>query len=74
MNPFSNEDIRNYADFLNNLSPNELMILSSIIGILMSQGLTATQANSIGNFLEAVGQLILTYGAQTSLINNQKKY
>ena len=73
MNSFSDEDVKNYANFLNKLSPNELIILASIVGISLSQGLTAYQGNSLGNFIEAVGQIMLSYASQISLQNNIHK-
>lgn len=61
------EEIRNYADFLYGLSGNELGFLASAIGLLLSQNLDLYQLNSLGNFLEAVGQLMLSIGAQEQL-------
>ena len=55
---FDNNEIRNYADFLYSLTPNELGIIASLAGLYLSQGLTSNQQNTIGNFLESIGQLI----------------
>ena len=63
MGKFNNE-IKNYADFLNNLSPNELALIASFAGLFLAQGLTANEQNAIGNFLEAIGQIIQCIGAQ----------
>lgn len=60
----SNQEIRNYADFLNNLSPNELGVIACLSGLFLSQNLTSAQQNAIGNFLEAIGQIIQCIGAQ----------
>lgn len=73
MNHFDEEAIKNYANFLDGLTANEFMLLSAAAGILLSQGLTANQANSIGNFLEAVGQLMLTYGAQKQYQDSKRR-
>ena len=64
---FSN--VKNYASFLKGLSPNEITILGSILGIVLSQNLTANEAQSLGNMLELVGQALLTYGAQKQLLD-----
>lgn len=71
----NNEEIKNYANFLNKLSGNELAIIAMISGYYLSQNLTPEQQNSIGNFLEAVGQIMLCIGAQNQNIEsiNQNK-
>lgn len=61
---YSNDEIKNYASFLNNLSGNELALIATLSGYFLSQGLTVDQLNSIGNFFETVGQIILCIGAQ----------
>ena len=66
---FQNEEIRNYADSLNCLSPNELGIIASLTGLYLAQGLSANQQNAIGNFLEANGQIIQCLGAQQQNLN-----
>lgn len=72
---FGEKDIKNYADFLNHLTPNELAVIASLVGIYLSQGLTANQQNAIGNFLEAIGQIIQCIGAQQqNLEENKTKY
>ena len=67
----SNDEIRNYADFLNCLSPNELGVIAALAGLYLAQGLTAEQQNAIGNFLEAIGQLIQCIGSQKQNLNSR---
>ena len=67
MMDYSYDDIRTYADFLYKLSGKELALIASASGFLLSQNLTPSQLNSIGNFLEAVGQIMLCIGAQEQL-------
>jgi len=71
---YSYNDIRTYADFLYKLSGKELALLASASGFLLSQNLNANQINSIGNFLEAVGQIMLCIGAQEQLRNSPNQY
>ena len=40
---FQNEEIRNCADFLNRLSPNELGIIAFLSGLYLAQGLSTNQ-------------------------------
>lgn len=61
---FQNDEIKNYANFLNHLSPNELGIIAALSGLFLAQGLTSNEQNAIGNFLEAIGQIIQCIGAQ----------
>lgn len=73
MNKKDRDFIRNYADFLYGLSGNELAILSAIIGYALSQNINAEQMNSLGNFFEAIGQIMLCNGAQEQLKGNRRK-
>ena len=50
MMDYSYDDIRTYADFLYKLSGKELALIASASGFLLSQNLTPSQLNSIGNF------------------------
>lgn len=75
MNKFSQEEIKNYASFLYGLTGNELALLASAAGFLLSQGINSNQINSLGNFLEGVGQIMLIIGAQEQLRkNNDQNY
>lgn len=48
------------------LSPLEFTTLGVILGYLLSCNLTIDQQNSLGNWFELVGQIILTFNAQGS--------
>ena len=69
---YSRDEIKNYASFLNNLSGNELAFIATLSGYFLSQELTIDQLNSIGNFFETVGQIILCIGAQEENRKNSK--
>lgn len=47
-------------DFLDNLSGPELVALSSILAITISQGLTTDEIDTLGNFLSALGSNLST--------------
>lgn len=72
MNENDRNFIKNYADFLYGLSGNELALLSAVIGYVLSQNINAEQMNSLGNFFEAIGQIMLCNGAQEQLREREK--
>ena len=69
---FSFDEIKKYANFLDGLSPNEIGILSSLIGLTLAQGLDYNEQNALGNFLEAIGQIIQCIGTQGQNVEDKK--
>lgn len=69
---FSFDEIKNYASFLNNLSPNELGILASLLGLSLAQGLDYNEQNALGNFLEAIGEIVQCIGAQGQNLESKR--
>jgi len=59
------------GSFLSNLSPLEFSTIGCLLGIFISEQTTSNEQNAIGNFLELVGQVILTYQAQGVLKGQQ---
>lgn len=59
-------EIKSFANWINSLTPLEFTTLGTIIGYLISSVLTVQEQNSIGNWFELVGQIILTFNAQGS--------
>lgn len=53
----------------NEICPNELAVLSTIVAIILSGDNSADDNNVLGNFLVAVGSIILTIAAQQQSIN-----
>lgn len=51
--------------------PEELVLIATAISIGLSKNLTTNQVNSLGNFLEMVGQNLLTIAAQRVLYENK---
>ncbi len=56
--------ITKLSELLLSLNPYEFSTLAFLIGILLCEGLSADEQNSLGNFYELLGQTILTVGAQ----------
>lgn len=48
------------------LTPFEFTTLGVVIGYILSCNLTIDEQNSLGNWFELVGQIILTFNAQGS--------
>jgi hypothetical protein len=63
-NPF-----KNFAGWLTSMNPYEFATISTVLGLLISTGLTVPEQNSIGNWFEAIGQIILTINAQANVID-----
>ncbi len=67
------QKIQEFVTYLLNLTPNEIGILGSVIGVLLSQYLTPIQQNVFGNFFELVGQVMLAIGSQGQYVNEQSQ-
>lgn len=52
-------------DFLNNLSGSELVSFAALFSIALSQGLTSSEIDTLGNFLTACGTNLTTIAAAT---------
>lgn len=59
---------------LNCLSPDDLIVLSAAISIELSKGKTADELNVLGNFLVAIGSLLLTSAAQKQSLQPKDKW
>ena len=75
---FLNCDYALIGDFLFNLSGFEYAVIGTILGIVISSKLSINQQNSIGNFLELVGQILLSISSQEynrlNTQNNNARY
>ena len=58
---------KDFARWLTSLDPYEYSALSAVVGLILAKGLTVPEQNSVGNWLESVGQIILTVNAQASI-------
>ena len=72
MNKFINNDYKSLSDFLFSFTGNEFAIFASLVGFIISQNLTIDQVYSLGNFLECVGQFMLSKASQDQVIDNRK--
>ena len=53
------------------LSPNQLAILAAVVAIVLTENLNLNEQNSLGNFLQTVGQSMLTVNAQQQLLEDK---
>jgi hypothetical protein len=56
-------------DLLYNINPNEFALLTAVVAIAISEGLSAEEINSLGNFITTVGDVMLTIAAQQQLLS-----
>lgn len=56
-----------------NIGPEELGLLSAIIGVGVAAKLNDEEQNSVGNFLVSIGSIILTISAQGELLSSDEK-
>lgn len=63
-NYVNDKQIQSFVKWIYNLSPLELISVGSIISIIICECTTVNEQNVIGNFLEMVGQILLTANAQ----------
>jgi hypothetical protein len=59
-------------NILNNISPDELVIISVTIAILLTQSLTLNQSNVVGNFFIGLGGDIITISSQEEYLKSQQ--
>lgn len=62
----NSNELKSFINWLMNLSPLEFTTLAVITGYYLSCNLTVDEQNSIGNWFELLGQIILTFNAQGS--------
>lgn len=63
---YNQEEIKNFASWILSLTPLEFTNLATITGYIIAMSLTTIEQNSIGNWLEMVGQIILTFNSQAA--------
>lgn len=68
-NNFNEKKFQDFAKELCNLSPTEFVTLGCVSAILLTQFLDPNEQNTFGNFLEMIGQILLTSYAQSTVVN-----
>lgn len=63
------EKIKSFVKWIYSLSPIEMISVGYIISIILCEYTTVNEQNVIGNFLEMIGQTLLTSNAQATTIN-----
>ncbi|MBR2891858.1 MAG: hypothetical protein IKC22_05765 [Bacilli bacterium] len=58
------EEISKFSKWLESLSPTEFATVATISGLILGQFLSQPEQNAIGNWLECVGQILLTMGTK----------
>lgn len=60
-----------------NIPPDEFALIAALLGVGIANNLDSNEQNSIGNFLQSIGQTILVVNAQEqlqqALIDQQKQ-
>lgn len=70
---FINQDYDSFSKWLFSLDSYEFSFIAAVAGFLISPSLTINQQNSLGNFFELLGQVILTINAQNTTKKQQNK-
>lgn len=62
------------ANLISNLTPFQFTTLGVIFGYFLSLSIPITELNSLGNWFELVGQILLTYSAQGTATPTNEQY
>ncbi len=73
INDFLNQDFVSFSKWLYTLNPYEFTFIATVLGFIISPSLTINEQNSLGNFFELLGQVILTVNAQGSTLKQKRK-
>ena len=70
LNDYINKcQIQSFVKWIYDLSPLELISIGCVISIMICECTTVNEQNVLGNFLEMVGQILLTANAQATTVN-----
>lgn len=58
---------------LNNLSSEDLVVLTNLLAVSFSKGRTPDEINVLGNFIVGVGCIMLTIAAQEQNLSSKKQ-
>ena len=68
------EAVKSFSNWLDSIPPYEYSLTGVIIAYIIAQNLTNNAQNAFGNWLELVGQIILTISAQASATPETGQY
>lgn len=68
------EAVKSFSNWLDSIPPYEYSLTSVIIAYIIAPNLTNNAQNAFGNWLELVGQIILTISAQASATPETGQY
>ena len=68
------EAVKSFSNWLDSIPPYEYSLTGVIIAYIIAPNLTNSAQNAFGNWLELVGQIILTISAQASATPETGKY
>lgn len=68
-NNFINQDYKTFSNWLFSLNAYEFTAIATLAGFIISPTLTINEQNSLGNFFELLGQVILTINAQNTTLS-----
>lgn len=71
-NEFVNKDYKSFSKWLFSLDAYTFTLIGTIAGFVISPTLTINEQNSLGNFFELLGQVILTINAQGTTLEQRK--
>lgn len=69
---FMSQDFNSFSSWLFSLNSYEFTFIASLAGFAIAPSLTLNEQNSLGNFFELLGQVILTINAQGSTLKQNK--
>ncbi|MFR5892421.1 MAG: hypothetical protein ACLUG4_08240 [Bacilli bacterium] len=68
------EAVKSFSNWLDSIPPYEYSLTGVIIAYIIAPNLTNSAQNAFGNWLELVGQIILTISAQASATPETGQY
>ena len=68
------EAVKSFSNWLDSIPPYEYSLTGVIIAYIIAPNLTNNAQNAFGNWLELVGQIILTISAQASATPETDQY
>jgi hypothetical protein len=59
--------------YLDDLSPEDLLVLTNVIAVALSKDKTPDELNVLGNFIVGIGCLMLTVASQQQYLSTQQQ-